>query len=354
MRRKRKILLIAVYTISSIFPGVHALGASANGQPFQELQEQVDELQDQVDLLLLNPTSEPIEFTVFCPAESVNDALADYASVNAPLIINIDGSCDEPIGVNKDNVTLRGVNPGDGLSLSGAAFPAVGVAPGIDNVVLENLTISLPGSGWGLACNDSTVNANGVTINDAAIGVLAVNGGRCLMNQSVVDGNGTGAGTGVLLGQHGSFQLNGGVITGNQFGIQVNANSDAFLGGFQADSLVEVSGNDVGIAIYSSSNVTLAIAEVSMNNTGIEVFPNSTLTINASLTQGGGGFVNDNAGAGLIFNENSSVVDFTGVFDVLNNGGYGIECADNVAISATPNLSGNNAGGDQHLNCPLP
>ena len=91
----------------------------------------------------------------------------------------------------------------------------------------------------------------------------------------------------------------------------------------------------------------------------MEVFPNSALGINNALSPGAYTSIHNNT-TGLVFHQNTSYTHIAGnlVTQVQNNTGYGIVCESNVAFNAIsaglPVLSGNNGGGAQHDNCPLP
>lgn len=353
------LLSISFFYLTPTYAGQNEHGRSYEhehhkGLPFKQLQDQIDALQAQVDQLSLNPTSDPIEVSVNCPGDSINDVLAQYAGIAAPLIVTINGNCDETVNFQRDNVTLRGNTNSDGLTISTTAIPIIGANTGLSNIVLENLTVESNGTGWGVLCNNSTITLNNVSILSIGIGVVSVNGGRCQVNGSTIEGTGTANGNGVLVANHASSQLGSTTIRNFQSGINVNSNSDVFIGDFTGTPTT-IENTGIGITVYNSSNATLANAMISNNGTGIEVFPNATLAINAILVSIGGGFINGNTGTGIIFHQNSSATFFAGAFQVQNNGGFGIQCENNVAFTGTlPTLSGNNGGGAQHDNCPLP
>ena len=319
--------------------------AAPNGQPFQQLQNQVDQL-------YLNTTSDPIEVTVNCPGDSINDVLSEYGGIAAPLIITINGICNEVVLIQRDDVTLRGATSSDGITLTAPAFPGVGTSPGTNRTVIENMTLNFI-AGFGILCNDSSITINNVTINHTGIGIAAVNNGRCLVTGSTIDGNGSG--TGIMAGLLGSLQLGSSIVRNNYTGIYVHSNGDAFLGDFSG-AMTTIENNTYGVRVYNGGNVNLVNTDVTNNGTGIELLPNTTLAINANLVPGSaGGFIHDNTGIGVIFHQNTSVINFNGAFNIQNNGGYGITCEPSVVfVGVSPTLSGNNSGGAQYLNCSFP
>lgn len=345
-------LSLLLFSLSLILVSNARADLKAQGQPFQELKKQIDTQQELIEQLRKNQGPDPIEVTVICGSGSINDALSQYTGATAPLILTINGNCDETVTIQRNNVTLRGATNSDGLALSAAATPAIGALPGLSGITIENMTLDLAGGGFAILSSNSSFTVNNVTFNNANIGVLVVNLGRVMINNSIIDG--PGIGTGVLAGNLGSVQLGSTTVRNSAIGVYANSNADVFLGDFTGNvTLIE--DNNIGVWIYNSSNISLGNVEISNNGTGIEVFPNDTMAINANLITGGGGYIKNNTGIGIILHQNTSVTNFSGDFDVENNGGFGIVCESNVAFTGVlPSLNGNNGGGTQHDNCPLP
>jgi hypothetical protein len=57
----------------------------------------------------------PLDLTVHCPEESVGEALAQAGDRQAHVTITIIGVCTEEVVITRDNTTLQGASPGDGL-----------------------------------------------------------------------------------------------------------------------------------------------------------------------------------------------------------------------------------------------
>lgn len=347
----------SLLVVASSYAFVSAAHA-ANGQPFQELQNQVDQLQQQADQLQgqidqLTSTS-PVEVSVTCGQDTIADALATYAGNPAPLVITINGNCDESVSIQRDDVTLQGASSGDGLTLSAAALPAIDVAAGTSGTVVQNMTLDLVG-GWGLTCVNTTVTVNGVVMNDAQIGIVGAVGGRCIVTNTEINGPG-GAGTrGAVIGDQAVLQLGASTIRDVDVGIYVHSHADVFIGTLGGGPSPLIEDTNIAAQVFNGSNLTLGSgATISNNGTGIEVFPSSTLGVNLALSAVTP-VVSDNT-TGIILHQLSSLTSLlAGVVHVEFNDGFGIVCESNVAISGPlPSLNDNNGGGAQHDGCPLP
>ena len=98
----------------------------------------------------------PQNVTVDCTTGgSINQVLQQNQNSEAPLTINIKGTCVESVNVHRDNVTLQAVSPGDGIQAPSPNDPAL-VLDGSRNVFLGQLTLTTKGLGAVLSgvCGD--------------------------------------------------------------------------------------------------------------------------------------------------------------------------------------------------------
>src|SRR5688572_171155 len=104
--------------------------AQAPGQPFADLQRQIDdlplgELQRQIDVLadaVAGLAGAPISVRVDCAAgQRIGDALQ---SPPGPLTIEISGTCVEHVLITRDGVSLVG-DPGAGVTAPTTNAPAI-------------------------------------------------------------------------------------------------------------------------------------------------------------------------------------------------------------------------------------
>lgn len=277
-----------------------------NGKPFQELQDQIDSLQQQIDTLL---GGTPVSLAVDCDAGDSVVAALTSVSPAIPLTISISGICNEFVFINRDDVTLQGVTPADGVS---GIIASLG---GGLRINLNNLSIDGSSSPFGaaLACfQGSVINANGVTISGGFRGVWAIDGGKCRVINSTIEN----LFTGVESRRHSLVDLENVVIRNNSTAI------DTFLGG----------------------SITLQSSSVEQNSEGVVIRNGSTAEIIGSE-------INNNTGNGLVVSQGSSVfvtrVGSTGI-SISNNGGDGIQLSglSTASVFGNPGTITGNGGND--------
>jgi len=110
-------------------------------------------------------------FIVDCGAgQKVMDALAEAANRSGSLFIEIRGVCHESVYIARDDVTLWGAAPGDGLLIGPGSNDNPLIVAGGQRVQLYQLT--LQGGGYGLLVSDgASVKGQGVRIAGADEGV---------------------------------------------------------------------------------------------------------------------------------------------------------------------------------------
>jgi hypothetical protein len=338
------LLLPAFFIVAST--GAAAQGNSpgangaANGQPFAALQQQIEALQSQIDTLNASVNQGAIEIDVDCAAgESISGAIASVGDVPNPLLVTISGTCSESVILQRNDVTLRGQSPGDGIN----GFFAVLASRGASHINVESMTLS--GTRAGLACwNGASVTASNVTIINSSTGVSAFNGGTCQVIDSVIDNNFNG----VSVSTNSNAWLRGVDVTNSSTGANVFTNSSLNLGSSPSNgSFTTISGGDRGIEIFANGSVHPVRAIIENNNTGISVQAGGSLFVDSSAVT----YVQNNANWGVRLSNLASTI-LGSSLSITDNGGWGLDCSGthSIAIISPPTLS-NNSLGDVSPNC---
>jgi hypothetical protein len=348
----------------------------------------------------------PSNVTVNCAAgDTIANALQQTAA--APSVkITINGTCTESVQIDRDNVTLKAANPGDGLAApsgdstvvavegardvvlggltitggavgisgsDGASFTALGVtvrgpsniglsARGDVSGTLDNVTVD--GAGMGLDAMDaSSFEVAGSTIeNSRGFGVQAEGGSAvALLKGTLVTDSGffgAIAHSGAVVevqnatiqnsGGGGLLAFSGGSVRADQ-GTLIRNNRGGGVGANGGDANVfngaHVTGNGLsGVEAFNGGRLTIEQATIDSNSgDGINVQLGSTATItNTTVTQNG------NDGVSLRGTSHAGFGDDT----ITDNGGWGIDCFGSLSgIDGPPvgTVSGNPAG---DTNCP--
>ena len=160
---------------------------AANGTPFQELQDQIDDLQALV-LALQIADSVPIALTVDCGlGQTITAALASAADSDAPLTITVLGICEESVRIRRDDVTIVGGEPNAGLKSVGFGFAMIN---GTSRILIDSLQIDNSDGAWAMACfTHSQAVARNVTITGGFRGIFAEGGGNCRIRDSLITGS---------------------------------------------------------------------------------------------------------------------------------------------------------------------
>ena len=268
--RPKLFLSVLLFSLSLILTSTTFAGTNPNGQPFQQLQNEINALQQQLNNIQQNT---PIEVSVDCSSESIGDVLDQYQNSTAPLIINVVGVCNEAVTISRSNVTLNG-NGTAQINGTGDKTTVL-VNDGASNVTIKSLTIA--GGSFGLNCDEnSTVHAEELNISSILSGVDALNGGDCLLHNTLVSNSlvGVGASNG------GSLSILGGKITNNTLGVVVNAETDVYVS-----------------SMDTSTDFTTSIPEIKDNVVGADVM-GGTLTIDTDALIESMGGVEDYKGYG--------------------------------------------------------
>jgi hypothetical protein len=297
---------------------------------------------------------------VDCAAgETVGDALAQAATTVGRLTITIIGLCTERVVITRDDTTLQGANPGDGLM---SPQPQVSAAlvrvDGAQRTVLQQLTLKPVAPDDGVELDQGAVlTASGLVIDDAQHALLLgqgtiaevedsefthshasqviVQSGHLRLSSSTIS-NGAFMGVSVLGG--GTLELGQSTLQGNAYwGLSVAGNASATV----LDG-TDIEQNEVGVVAATGGTVSITSSSTVGNNRqdGIRVSDGSRLTL------GGGVIVENNAGHGVFVTGGSLVGAFEA--NISNNQGSGIYLTDTSIAGGGPQFDipiiGGNAG----------
>lgn len=276
--RPKTFLSVLLFSLSLILTSTTHAGTNPKGQPFQQLQNEINALQQQLNNIQQNT---PIEVSVDCSSESIGEILDQYRYSAVPLVIDIVGTCNEAVTINRSNVTLNG-NGTAQINGTGDRTTVL-ITNGASNVTIKSLSIT--GGFFGLNCDEnSNVRAEELNITGVTNGVGALNGGNCLLADTSVSNTlfGVGASNG------GSLRLLGDKITNNTFGIVVNAETDVYVSSMDTStdlttSIPEIKDNLVGAYVMGGTLSIDSDALIDNNNTGVALLTGGRLSIGPNL-----------------------------------------------------------------------
>ena len=319
-----------------------------------ELNAAIDALQAQIDALEAG-ASEPVDVTVNCATDSISDVLDEYAESSAALTITIEGTCQEQVTIDRDDVTLIGHSSGGGIAGPVGTPRTIVVSNGTSRVIIQNLTLS-GGSRSNLVCaTGSTVRVIDTTI----IGLTSGNGISARKGCSIIILNSLieGAGIGIVVSFSSNATLGGTTLKdNNEIGMLVKQGSDAQLVA-NAGNPTRITNNGFGtngsgIFVTGSSALEIGNATVDLNvGSGITISSSSSIRVHPDtsiLT------VNNNGGAGIAFQANSSGVFLSNQVHVDNNAvNQNILCRDGTfAVVGSITGPGGTLGSYDTINCP--
>ena len=304
-----------------------------------------------------------LELFVDCDAgDTVGAALADAQDHPGPVNIAISGVCEENVDINRDDVTLSGLDQTDGIRgpFSSEAGATVHISAA-HRVKLENMTIigggsdgiaTSPGAffdvdgvtvrdvlGWGIRVDKgSTADLRNCTVENVTYGGVASFGGAVNISDCLITDNGVGL-----------WAAFGGSITA--WNVDVISNRENGVFAFDGASLLigdsRISNNvDFGIHAMANAMVAVGTGSIIANNgaTGVQA------SIGSSIRIGGQSVVEGNGNSGVNANNAStvwiqSVTIRANIYDgvvledqsrgaggdpgaqIIDNGGFGINCA---------------------------
>lgn len=401
----RNINFASVMATLLLVVGVYSTAVSpASGAGIPEtvsaLEADVADLKQRV--AVLENATQPLSLTVDCNAgETVNDALNLAGNRPGVVSIIIIGVCAEQVDILRDNTWLGGASAGDGIQAP-SNFSALNI-DGARHVHLNQLT--LMGGDFGLSAGrGAEFEASDLVVTGAQFGVhLSFNSTGILIN-AVLDGNAEG----IVVQDGGVLQVVGGVVDNSSEAVLVEGGhvslqgtvvrNSGLRGLFAAnggsimarDTIVENSADtgvqvnqggsivfergtirnnrSLGVAMHGSSGVFAGGASITDNASGIGLFNGSRVAFGDAIVRNNGDvgilliggssirpqnlLVENNASNGIVLVD-TSVAEFDGTSQVINNGGWGIFCQPSPAVaqlSGPPGVvSGNGAG---QVSCP--
>lgn len=313
-------------------------GSGSNSQPLQVLQAQITELHERLALLENNTI---VSLSVDCAAgESLGEAIAAYP-VSVPLEITLSGQCAESVLLLRDDVTIQGATPADGL-VTPTGTMAVIAANGSSRIFLKSLTIDNATGGAGVGCyQQSHVQTENVRINGGATGYSTYDGGQCQIINGVIDG----AITGVSVGRTSHADLEGTtVINSGSTGVNVQSGGNVTLQPMQFTStliptVISSSGHE-GVHLAAGSHAEIQLAHI-VDNGGIGVLVNAGSTVRIV----GAVQIQGNSSIGVFLRDNSTGQFGTSGTGISDNGTWDILCSNGSVASGNP------AGAAVNVNC---
>lgn len=249
----------------------------------------------------------PQSVLVDCAAgQTVQQALADTMSASS-VDIAVKGTCTEAVQVGRDNVSLYGVSPGDGLQAPspGATVLQLG---SVRKINLFQLTLS--GGRTGLSAGPGAIfNGNDLTVTGSSnFGVLVANASAGFLNNSTING----AGEGIAASGAGAIGFNGGTIKNSGTNaVHASNGGSVQLGG---GVLVTDTGFH-GVVAQTGGSVEVQQGTVqNSNGTGVFAFQGGSVHVNQNA------LVQNNRFGGVGANAGSAEVDG----HVTGNGGCGV------------------------------
>jgi uncharacterized Zn ribbon protein len=204
-----------------------ATAQQGNSPPFQDLQNQINELQLQIEEL--QQAGGPIEVTVDCNNDSITNVLNTYANNSEYLTITVQGMCVENVEITRSKVLLKGdISDGtDSIKISDINGTALRVS-GANEVIFQDLEVkgnvdpaSVPDSG-GITCrSNASVQLLRVKVTGFGTGISAGGGGMCEILDSEITDNLFGA----IAFSHGTFFISNSQIDKYNIGIWSLRNS---------------------------------------------------------------------------------------------------------------------------------
>lgn len=309
---------------------------AANGKPFQELQNQINDLNLRLDVLA---GSGLVSIAVDCDAgESIMDALASFPEPR-PVEITVTGLCNESVVIRRDSVTIQGESSTDGIISPPAPQGAITAIHG-PNLILRNLTIHNLVGAWGVGCfQGSAVQLNNVTIlgSENTTGVLAVDGGQCRIVESVIDGGGSG-----IIVRNALVDLEGTTVT-NASNTGINLFSGGSLTIQNAGSVASrIANNGIGVRLAAGAHADLNGIIEDNQGDGVRLLGGSTARTSGNHP------IRNNGGNGITVESLSVLLEFS-TGGINDNDGWGVQCLDDSKVFGFVDASGNGAG---DVDCP--
>jgi hypothetical protein len=331
-----------------------------------------------------------LELFVDCNAADTVGAALDEAQTHfGPVNITISGVCEENVVIERDDINISGLERNDGIHAADTAGWTV-LIDGARNVGFSNMTISSGDTGI-ITRGGSYFGIENVTVRDATNNGISVSPGASafIVSSSILDN----AESGIEAHAGGTILVRNSEISGSFHGLF------ASQGGTIMGLDLHVIGNETGVGGHMGGEISIWRSTIEQNNRGVVGELNSSIKVGSSTTiannewvgvemgsgsvfvasdnsiiEGNGGpgilaeggsnislgfpnasIIRDNGGDGILLRD-LSIGDVGDDSQIINNGGWGINCAGPQAITSVQlpygtaaDLSGNILGS---TNCP--
>ncbi len=285
-------------------------------------------------------SGQSITLAVDCSrGQTIADAIA-RADARKPLVLLIRGTCNEYVNIARDDVTLRG-DPGSGGAVNGPGSAAAAVTVQGDRTALENLTVTGGATGVLVSGPYSVTMSNVVVQNPASGNAVLVRGSGYL---SISGSKLMHALTGLNVTRGSSARVSGGTEIRDNSGLGINVNNNGTLLMSGNSKVLDNGGS--GVSLETGSTANISATEISGNQSGIVVTSSSAATIGAKnvihdnrehgiLAQAGSMVgVDDNEITG---NRDVGVFGYLGATIVMHgntiaNNGTGVACRSNCTL----------------------
>ncbi|MBU2097432.1 MAG: hypothetical protein KKD00_01625 [Gammaproteobacteria bacterium] len=331
-----------ITSITCMFMVSPVFSQGQGGQPFQDLQNQIDDLQAQIDAMLTGNSTAPINLAVDCNnGESINSALASVGGARNQLNIEITGECIEQVILTRSNVHLQGVSADAGITGNYALFALNGAS----NISADSLT--LDGGFAAFAClENAAMSGSNLVLENSGNGVLAHSGGACEITDSILQNNNQG----MSIGTNGVVDAKGVIVQDNS-GTAANVYTGGSLtlnASAAGPSLIR--NNRYGLSNFANGSLRpLSVVIENNQSIGINLFSGGALVMDSYVS--GGLVVQNNNGHGIIV-QPLSTASFRGDVNLNNNAGMGLVCIGVHSAEGVQNiLAAGNTNGDISGNC---
>lgn len=246
---------------------------------------------------------QPQSVFVDCAAgQSVNAALAQTVGRSAPLDIRVAGTCIEAVEIRRDDVTLRGVNPGDGIQAPSQEVSALalnGQRLGVTHVTIRGgLGLTVGGGG--------AATAENVLVTDARTGLNVTVNSHLRVRTSVIENGELGA----LVGRDSFLWASDTTFRNNARGFEVADGAVQFVRGI-------LEGNNAGTGISARGGSQVSLGDVTIRNHSFGVvLQSATLAARASV------MANNTIGALSMSNGSTASLDGGTIVEDNNAGVY--------------------------------
>ncbi len=249
--------------------------------------------------------TEPVEaktVNVKCDMGMTIAAALANAKPGKPLIVNIEGVCNENVTIALNDVTLQGINPASSKIMGVPETDPFEESPitllGAQLVVIDNLTVS-GGFSSGIAANASFFTvSNSVIENNGFNGIAVSAGSVARVNDNIIRFN-TRHGISVTAG---FAQIIDNTIQNNVSGIRVSAGGSALIGetvgGTPGPNTIELNIDGIFVNGPGRANISNNMIEDNTNN-GVFAHLGGSVVLTNNMVSG-------NAVYGLFVNEGSS------------------------------------------------